>query len=81
MYLNPNENNIAYPMYNRLNNFNTVEQTQNNFYSEYITSNYINQIDNGNNLIQNNNQTNIFPQTTNQIKYTNQINYQNQLQI
>ena len=79
MYLNPNENNIVYPMDNRLNNFNTVEQTQNNFYSEYITSNYINQIDNGNNLIQNNNQTNIFPQTTNQIKYTNQINYQNQL--
>ena len=79
MYLNPNENNIAYPMDNRLNNFNTVEQTQNNFYSEYITSNNINQMDNGNNLIQNNNQTNIFPQTTNQIKYTNQINYQNQL--
>ena len=79
MYLNPNENNIVYPIDNRLNYFNQESQTQNNLYSGYNVSNNAYQIYNGNNLTQNNIQPNIIPQSTNQVNYINDTYYQNQI--
>ena len=79
MYLNPNENNIVYPIDNRLNYFNQEAQTQNNLYSGYNALNNAYQIYNGNNLTQNYIQPNIIPQSTNQVNYINDTYYQNQL--